>query len=250
MSALMAGKRVPGLEAFSQWLDEQMRRSPDTRAGMLGGILGTAWGLCGALAGILGGALQLQLPLALSPLLLGAGATVYGLVWYFRGRSADEQALSRLYAETRPVVWRMHSLRWRDQLILEEPIRVRLEAGAGHWLRAREAFQSPLWNAAGTDSAHLHARNSAQWAMEAAMARLVLLIGAGAYSSTLETTADNLIEDMRQTADEVQLLIGQYGERNNEFENDPSRDLRAALGELRLLNQAEEEIREIEKDSR
>lgn len=242
---MMVGKPEPGLRAFSEWLDHQMRRSPDTRGGILGAILGTSWGLCGALVGILAGGLQLPPSIALSPLLLGLVATGVGLRWYVRSRSEEDRAFARLHAETRGVVWRLQTMRWRGQLRLDEPVRERLEAGASHWLRAREAFRSPLWNAAGPDSAHVQARDNAEKAMETAMARLVLMLGAGGYSESLAQSADGLIADMRQTADEAQQLVGQFGERTDRFVGDPSKDLRAALGELKMLTQAEREVREL-----
>lgn len=231
-----------GLEAFCHYLDRQVRRSADTRGGILGAIIGTSWGLSGALVGILAGALRLPDGLALSALLLGVFGTAGGLVWYYRGRSEDEQKLARIHGETRGLFWKLNRERWQGQLSIAEPERAILEQGALAWRRAIAAFESPLWMASGSESPHSQARQRGQMAIEAAMAQLTALLAGGGFTSSGLKSAESLVAEMTEIADEAQSLVGHLGERGAPI-GDVATDLRAALKDLQSLSEAENELR-------
>lgn len=237
----------PGLEAFGYWLDRQMHRTADARGGILGAIIGTSWGISGGLAGILGGAFQLPMGVAFSSMLVGVAGTAYGLVWYYRGKTQDDQELVRLHGETRGLVWKLQHQRWRNTLSIPEPARSILEEGAKAWRQAINAFESPSWVASGSDSAHATARDRGRNAIEAAMAQLALLLASGGFSDSVEQSARGLVAEMVQIADEAQSLAGQIGERGTPV-GDVSSNLRSALQDLRSLTEAETELRNTVRD--
>jgi hypothetical protein len=238
----------PGLEHFVQWLDHQLRRSPDTRAGILGAIMGTSWGLGGAGVGVLAGVFTMPAPWVLTPLALALAANIGGLFWYFKGRSEEERVLRDSMAEARGLLWKLQKARVKGHLGQSlgeaKPL---LEEAARHWVLARACFQSPIWNASGA-GAHAEAREHGLRAMDAAMNRLVLLAGFGSFDASPEGQPVRLVEDMRQISAEAKRLAERLGKRTLAGESDASRELRAALGELRMLSSAEQELSELKAE--
>lgn len=233
----------PGLEAFGQWLDRQVRRSSDTRSGILGAIIGTSWGMSGAAIGILSGALQVPTLALLVGLVVGGAGTTAGLIWYYRGRTQDDRELERRHGQTRSLAWRLQQQRWQGQLVLPEPSRELLESGAQAWLRALSAFDSEVWMTAGSGSTYASARNRGRFSVESAMAQLATMLASGGVSESGLDGAKKLVEEMQRIADEAQELVGHLsgrGAQTGEVES----DLRFALQELRALSEAESELRQ------
>lgn len=242
------GRSEPGTENLVRWLDAALPRQGDWRGGVLGAILGTAWGLSGALFGILLGALQLPPAYMAIPLTLGLAATIGGLAWYFRGRTSEDAERARLWAQTRTVIYRMYAARHHGRLrdLFGEHGLAVLEEAAKQWHRCRGALDSEVWKSMGASPAYRKARESAMRSMDAAMARLVIMVGScGDTAKELEECA-RIVADMHQMADESLELMNARA-REPIGGSQATEGLRDALSQLKMLSEAEKELDDVRR---
>jgi hypothetical protein len=228
-----------------RWLDAALPRQADWRGGVLGAILGMGWGFAGALCGILLGGFQLPVSYLSIPLAVGFAATIGGLTWYFRGRTSEDAERARLWAQTRTVIYRMYAARHHGRLkdLFGEHGLALLEEAAKEWHRCRGALDSEVWKSMGNAPAYRKARESAMRSMDAAMARLVIMVGnCGDTAKELEECT-RIVAEMRQMADEALQLMNSRA-REPIGGSQATEGLRDALSQLKMLSEAEKELDE------
>lgn len=239
------GKSEPELRSLYEWIDLQQHGSGPNRAGLVGGIVGATGGVMGGMIGVLVGALNVSPALGVTgPLAVWAVISSITVGWYLRTRTEQEKALVQTVAEMRSFYWRLLSARWQGNIsgLIGEASAAVLNQGAHEFLRCRTALRSPGWKAVDSESAYARARLATATAMEAAMARLVTIIGQG--TAPTDSSVSALIEEMRNAADEAAGTANRLAEHRG-LPTDATNELRKVLGEMRALNEADDEYSEI-----
>src|SRR5262249_49146051 len=99
------GHNEPELRSLIEWIDRKAQYYGDWRGGVLGALMGTAGGLMGGTIGVLAGGLNLNPGVhpwvVIGPVLAFLGVSGGSLFWYFRGRTRDQKAAARAFAESR-----------------------------------------------------------------------------------------------------------------------------------------------------
>ena len=164
--------------------------------------------------------------------------------------SAEPEALEQMgeaaVLEARPVLGRlfyaMNHVGLRHALGDSADL---LEEGAKLWRDSMTALSDPAWTSAEPGSALASASARARAAIDAAMARLVMLIGdAGRDKNTAEARA--LLEQMEETLRHARSVTGKLAHRDGAAEDERDR-LRRAMQELQQLDDALEEVQSLEQ---
>jgi hypothetical protein len=158
----------------------------------------------------------------------------------FREGRRDREA-RHAFSEARSFTWQLIAARWQGGVttLLGEERALALNEGASHVLRCQQALRSLAWASVGENTEYAAVRERVSRAMDLAMARLVCVIGRGAKADEAEVRG--LLEDMNVAADEAlrtaDRLAGSKGTGTA-----ATADLRQALSEMRMLNQAQDEV--------
>ncbi|MDR3690754.1 MAG: hypothetical protein P4L46_15360 [Fimbriimonas sp.] len=248
-SAWSGLRNEPELRSLYEWLDTQTNYA----GSKIGAIVGTVAGISFGIAMFLGVVLlkASHLPLRESPAymivpMVGAIAVTMGTWAYMYARAtAGQKEHWRRLGGSRSFVWKLWSARWSGNLAgtIGKESALALNAAAYDYLRCRDALQSPAWRGLSSDSAWASARGKAEMAIEAAMARLLTMMGQGGSPEYPEV--QKLLEDMHQTADEIVRTAEKLAVRKG-VAGDVSHELRQVLSEMRVLNAAHDEVMEIE----
>jgi len=237
----------PELRSLYEWLDnEGPHKDNGRRWGIWGAITGTSFGLAGGTIGIIAGVMGIdpgQHPTALIVPLAVAGMISLSSAAIIHHRQRKEShEVQRLMADARMFTWQLISARWQGSLknMLGEDRALALNSGAELALRCKRALRSTAWKAASEGSEYANVRQGVGNAMDIAMARLVAIIGRGASATDPEVQA--LLTDMAHATDEAVKTAS----RLEGLPSGPtgSGDLRQALAEMRMLNQAQDEVEE------
>jgi hypothetical protein len=241
-------KAEPELRSLYEWIDLQQQNSGNNRAGIAGGIVGGLGGVMGGSIGLLVGGMGLSPSIGVTvPLVSWAILSLGVVAWYLRSRTETEKTLARTVAEMRSFYWRLMSARWQGNVaaMIGQDSAAVLNKGAFEFLRCRNALRSPGWKAVQADSAYARARTATATAMEVGMARLVTMIGQGASPTDEEIVA--LIAEMKGTADEASQTANRLAEHRG-LPIDATNELRKAIGDMRALNEADDEYSKITQD--
>ena len=157
----------------------------------------------------------------------------------------EEKEHRRRLGAAQTAMWNLTQARWLGNIKgkLGEAEALALNEAALDFLRCRSALTSPVWKSFTPDSPWAAARDKAEMAMEAGMARLVTMFGQGVPAASSDVAA--LKQDIHRTAEEIVASTERMSERKG-FAGDVSADLRQVLGEMRSLNEAYEEVMNLE----
>lgn len=247
-------KTEPDLRSLYEWLDTEFHRhAPGQEWGIWGGITGAVFGLAGGSMGMLGGLFHIDLEtnpgLTVLPMVFAALVSCTAAVFTARTsrqRNAGRSEMRRTLNEARHFLWRLVAARRHGMVkeFLGESCALALNEGASHVLRCHRALRSVAWGSAEEQTEYSAIRNRVNNSMDLAMAKLVSHIGRGAEANDHDIRL--LLDDMKATADEAirtsTRLESEVGGLT------PSTGLRAALSEMRLLNQTQDELEEFQRE--
>lgn len=242
-------RNEPELRSLYEWLDTQTNYAGGKAGAILGAVSGVSFGFA-ILIGVLllkgnHTGLHSNPGMMLWPL---TGATVVTLAtWaglYLKASSSQKEHW-RLTGGARSFAWKLYSARWSGNVggTIGQESALALNGAAYDFLRCQAALKSHAWRGLSSDSAWATARDKAELAMEAAMARLMTMIGNGGSPDRPEV--QKLLEDMHQTSDEIVKTADRLAVRKG-LTGDVSDELRQVLGEMRMLNAAHDEVMEID----
>jgi hypothetical protein len=238
----LGGSSDSDLRSLHDWLDRHAQNPRGARAGIAGGVIGGLWGLWGGMIGVLTGAFNVDPMVGVGvPVALGTLSTVLGIAWYYRGLTSEEREAQRARGQMSPYVWKLVTARWTGSLknLLGEAGAIRLNEAAYEYIRCQNALASAAWRERDADSPWGRARQQTRHAMEIGMARTVTALMQGASAEDPEVV--QMVEDMRQAADAAVTTASRLARRRGAG-GDASTELRKALGEMRALEEAEDEI--------
>ena len=239
----------PELRSLNEWLDSEAQQYGGKRAVITVCTVTISYFLATMIAVILLKANHVKLhdapgmliwPMAVATLI----SSVTGF-WYYRSQSIEEREHRKLVGEAQSFAGQLQSARWMGGIKakLGEPAALALNEAAYDFLRCKMALKSPAWRGLSSDSAWAAARDKADMAMEAAMARLLTMIVQGGSPERPEV--QRLLSDMHHTADEISATAEKLAIRKG-ISGDVSQDLRRVLSEMRALNDAHDEVTNLE----
>jgi hypothetical protein len=239
----------PELRSLYEWLDTQTNYA----GGKAGAIVGSVVAFTFVAATVLGVVLLKSTHLGLRsapglilwPIVVASAISFGTWGYYYYKATSRQKDHWRRAGGTRSFVWKLWSARWSGNVSnsIGEPSALALNAAAYDYLRCHAALVSPAWRGLSSDSAWASARDKAEIAMEAAMARLLTMIGQGGSPDKPEV--QRLLEDMHQTAEEIVKTADKLAVRKG-LTGDVSDELRKVLSEMQLLNAAHDEVMEID----
>jgi len=239
----------PELRSLYEWLDTQTNYAGGKAGAIVGAVTGCSFAIAVTLGVILmksaHGGMHSTPGLMLWPLAGASIMTAGTWAWYFVKSTANQKEHWRRAGGIRSFVWKLWSARWSGNVsgAIGEPSALALNAASYDYLRCQAALRSPAWRGLTSDSAWASARDKADLAMEAAMARLMTMIGQGGSPDKPEV--QRLLDDMHQTAEEIVKTADKLAVRKG-LTGDVSDELRSVLSEMRVLNAAHDEVMEIE----
>ncbi|MCW5942310.1 MAG: hypothetical protein KIS66_08765 [Fimbriimonadaceae bacterium] len=227
---------------LSNYLATQVTmRDGSWQTAVLGAAAGVIFGSMGGAIGVLVGGMNWP-P---GPVVSIAG-TVAVSVWVTlavtvsqRRDKADQEA-ARLRLGSRGVLYRLYTSAFSGGFegYLPAAVLGKLEEGAEAWWDTRSALESPVWKAASGESPWASAKEKALRSVEAAMSRL-LILACEPESEGRRTSMEVVLAEMREVADQVTKLAARHYRPDRE----PGvSGLRDALGELKMLSAAEDEL--------
>lgn len=241
-------KSEPDLQSLYQWLDSEAPQLGGQREwGVWGGITGASFGISGSAIGIMAGALQIdpaRFPIIIAaPLTFATTISVAAAIITFQHRQKRMGETGRALREARQFTWMLVAARWQGGIkgMLGEERALALNEGARQVIRCHQALRSSSWRGVGDATEYAAVRERVGAGMDVAMARLVTLIGRGAAASDQEVGI--ILDEMRVATDEAIKTANRLAGLGSSTQT-PS-DLRQALSELRMLNDAHREVDEI-----
>lgn len=237
----------PELRALAQWLDNEYPRMNAGREwGLWGGITGVSFGLGGGMIGILAGAMQMAPShhpwVVAGPLVAAATVSALaGLIIARQRRQRFEAEQRREFADAGKTTWQLVVARWQGSIkaTFGADRALALNEGASHVLRCHASLRSGPWKSVGEGSEYARVREKVGNAIDLSMARLVSVIGRGTDAHEVEVR--QLLADMKSLADEAVATAERLAQQKGATSAGPD-ELRQALSELRLLNEAHEEV--------
>lgn len=237
-------RREPGVDALAEWVDTVQKRNPSQRWGIWGGVIGGLGGLIGGWLGVSLGGLNLsaESPMVWTPVILAIVATLWMTAWVIKKGKTEVGEWSR---ESRGVMTRVLVARWHGNLrnLLGDDGATTMNQAADIWLKCRTSLDSPAWKAAAGSRTWGDVREKAMTSLDAAMARMLLLVTSGSLAET-----QSLISDMQAMHDEVSRAAA----RHSAVTGTPlggSEGLRQTLAEMRELAAADEEYLGVRSDN-
>ena len=231
-------RREGGVDALAEWIDQAQKRNPTQRWGLWGGIVGGTGGILGGALGVILGSSDSppHIMAILVPIALWLGLAIGLALRIFKQIKLEEGAWSR---ESRGLMTKMYVARWHGNLkqALGEEGAERMNEAAKVLLQCQSTLDSPAWKAASGSQLWSEIREKAIRSMDAAMARMLLLVMSGASSQ--ETAS--ILQDMKDMHDEV----NRASKRHSQISGIPmggAEGLRQTLAEMRELANADEEF--------
>jgi len=235
-------KSEPELRSLYEWLDSERFYVSRKRAGLIAGVVGTYFVaiMCG-LAMFLLAEPNANPWLFSGPLFVATMISGIAIAWYIRSTTAEQKEHCRRLGMAHNFMWQLYIARWQGVVkeTLGEPSALALNEAAHDYLRCKDAFASPAWRGLGSDSSWAALRSKAELAMQAGLARVVALAGQGGIDHGDEIRL--LLDNMRETADEVTATTTKLGGRSG-VSGDVSDDLRHVISEMKILNDAHDEV--------
>lgn len=231
----------------------EITRSVDPRRDAVLALSASAIALAAPAAILL--ALLARQPLAGMVLFLVAAAFALARILRFQAtRTEEERSLSRARRDARAMLLQLYAWKQHGRLkrMLGAGVGELLDQGGRYWMECRAALGSDVWNSAGAGAPWAGVRERAVKAMDAAMARLLVLAGSAncAESDFLSPGYDSchkMVEEMRRMAREARRLTDKLVVRTaSEFADSPVSELQEALGEMRRLEAAEDELDQLD----
>ena len=232
----LSARTEPGLESLSEWLDGAVRRSRGTRWGIWGGIVGGSSGFAGGSTGALAG-VHASWELFLIPWGLWLAGAAVATIWLVRGLRADDAADLSAREPSR-ILGRLWHARFHGRLrtAIGAEGANHLNEGAKLALRCRTTLDSPAWRLAAGTAVWSRAADNTRAAMDAGMARLLLL-----------TTQHGEEVEILETLGEMRAVVAEVAEAERRHalafgaQSAKPDALRSTLEELRELSKAEED---------
>jgi hypothetical protein len=225
--------------ALCVWIDRQMqKRTADQRWGIFGAVCGTTAGILGAISGnatrIFGFVFDLPIVMSLWLAYL-LGLAIYAHEIMHRNRADARQDEARYGPYWNTTRQNLLIARVRGQLVARFGVdgAQLLDRASASALRVEAAFDSEAWRSS-QDSVFAVAKTNARQNLDAAMARLILLID----QHGVTPAAVEIAHDIEALAAEVEATA-------HSGSLDPSAEcgLRETLNEMRAIRAATEEAR-------
>lgn len=238
----------PDLRSLYEWLDTNGVQHRQRKAFRTWGIAsGVSYALAGAAIGVFTGVMHV--PAATHPEIIGVplvvaalSSAISGVVIAVKNRRGNDLS-SQAFHEARMFTWQLISARWKGSVkrtIGNERALVLNEA-AGYVLRGSRALGTHGWNASGADSEIAQMGRRVREAMNVSMARLVGIVGRGASSDDAEV--QQIVTELKDACFEAE----RTAKRLDTLSLNAPQDLRQAISEMRMLNQAQDEVDEYQR---
>lgn len=273
-------KQLPYLSEYLNHLVERSR-SGERRYGVIGALVGVVGGTAGALLGLLAsvGTVEFSsagLAATIVGINLAAWMTVMGLWWSDRKKNLANTPERKLRKEAEEVGKLLHQELHKRKLhkALNPAAADLLEHSARHWSQIMQTLQSPFWTDPNLPSHWLAVREQSLSAAEQGMDEMLVILKSS-FQPAQRNTLGDVIEDAietyvtgpqwrpheglpigydkaREIAEKLKLVASAVEKASQDVGRElgettyygSGRALDLALGELRTIQEAEEELRQ------